>query len=452
MKKALVILAILALIVPIYAQETGDIDAAASDVVESAETLDSSTDVAAEVETPVETPEETMVADDTSKATDSTASTEGAASGYSFANAQSQRYTVISELGQADAELIAKTLDAYFELYTSYFHFDPALLKARLQVRSFADKESFDAYLTQIIGSSKDDFVYLHYPTLEKSELLVYAKDDSEDYALSLAHQAFVQYLKTFAPNAPLWLREGFAVYFEESRYDPATGKAAYKENLSWLETVKTYRNEKSLLPLESFLALTVEEAKSKIDIFYPQSWAFVSFLLHSPSREVNRLLWDSLSKIAPGLSPEDAQAKLFALASTWPGMDKLKDEFASYLEAKKTFPEQVAYGIELYNQKKLVDAAAAFNAAVAMNAANHVPYYYLGLIAYANKEYSVAEFNYKQSLSLGCEAGIGNYALGVNSFVQGRPDDARAYLNLAKQASPETYGPKADEVLARIK
>jgi tetratricopeptide (TPR) repeat protein len=366
--------------------------------------------------------------------------------------AQTERYTVISEVGQADADKLASTLESYFALYDSYLHFDPAILTSRLQVRAFATKAAFDAYLTQVIGSTKDDFVYLHYPTLERSELLIYAKDDAEDYELSLAHQAFVQFIKAFAPGAPLWLREGFAVYFEQSRFDAATGVAAYAENLSWLETVKSYRTEQSLISVGDFLSLSADEAKQKLQVFYPQSWAFVAYLLESSDKASNRFLWDIVSKLARDKDADATQSAVYALAKTWPGIDALSAGFDGYLEQKRTFPEMVSYGISLYNDKNYEEAAKVFKAATEVNKANHVPFYYLGLIAYYQKDYAMAEVDYQQSLSLGCDPGIANYALGVNAFVMGRSEDARSYLALAKEAAPAEYGSKADEVLARIK
>jgi tetratricopeptide (TPR) repeat protein len=394
-----------------------------------------------------------LAAQDAATATPAPADTSApAAVAPSIGTSQTARYTVISEIGQADAESIGKTLEAYFDLYNGYFHFDPAALSYRLQVRAFATKEAFDAYLTQIIGSPKDDFVYLHYPSMEKSELLVYAKADQADYDLSLAHQAFVQYLKAFAPGAPLWLREGFAVYFELSRLNPDTGKADFKENLSWLETVKGYWTEKSLIPMDTFLSMDSDQAREQLQVFYPQSWAFISFLIQSPDKDANRLLWDLISRLDAKKEASEVQAVANSIASAWPGIDKLSSLFNDYLDSKKTFPETVAYGIDLYNQKDYKGAEAAFKSAMAMDSTNHVPSYYLGLISYYNKEYAMAESYYKQSLSLGCEPGIANYALGVNAFVMGRSDDARTYLALAKTSSPDQYGTKVDDVLARIK
>jgi tetratricopeptide (TPR) repeat protein len=370
----------------------------------------------------------------------------------SVGTAESSRYSVISDNGQDDAALLSKTLEAYFDLYNAYFHFDESKLSAKLSVHAFANKDAFDAYLTQVLGETKDDFVYLHYNTLAKSQLLLYTKDQKDDYDLSLAHQAFVQYIKAFLPNTPLWIREGFAVYFEQSRYDAKSGKAIYSENLSWLETIKGFRADKKLIPVDGFLSMKSEDAYNQLEVFYPESWAFVSFLLQSDSKDSNRFLWDVVSRLSATESADAAQATVVTVAQKWPGLDNLAASFDSYLNGKKTFVELVTEGVGLYNQKSYDAAQKDFVAAQALNPMDYVPPYYLGLIAYYNKSYAVADTFYKKALDLGCDPGIANYALGVNAFAQGLLVDAKAYLTKAKDSSPDVYGPKADEVIARIK
>ncbi len=447
MKKALILIVLIFAVFALSAQDApAATEPAASPAPDAAEVDAAAVDAAA-AET--DTAEADAAAETTDAATDAATT---AVAVTTIGTAQSERYTVISELGQEDAQRLADTLNAYFNLYNSYFHFDASILPSRLQARAFSTKEAFDAYLTQIIGTTKDDFVYLHYSSIERSELLIYSKADSTDFELSLAHQAFVQYLKAFAPGAPLWLREGFAVYFEESRLAAEGAEADYKENLSWLETVKAYREEKSLIPVSDFMALSPEAAKERLQVFYPQSWAFVAYLLESEDKSANRFLWDVVSKLSRDMTADEAQAKVFELASRWPGIDGLQKGFDSYLEGKRTFPEMVAYGIDLFNQKKYDEAEEVFLSAIETNDTSHVPHYYLGLIAYYNKNYSFAEAQYQQSLALGCEPGIANYALGVNAFVMGRGVEAKTYLTLAKEAAPAEYGAKADEILARIK
>jgi tetratricopeptide (TPR) repeat protein len=367
-----------------------------------------------------------------------------------FGQAESDHYVVLAELGKDRADALSRHLEALFGLYDGFFRYDPASLKSKLNVREFKDKAGFDIYMTQIVGQSKDDFVYLHYPSPERSELLVFAKEEP-DFSASLAHQGFVQFIKAFIPNPPLWIREGVAVSFESARWDDAAGKLEFPENLAWLETVKSLKDRSLLLPFDKLLALGQDEARAELDVFYPQAWALISFLLNSKDKGYNRLLWDSIAALRKDASLEDNQAAVARLVSTWYGSDAAEKAFAAYLADRKTFPELVATGVRKYADKAWAEATDAFVAAQSMNAASYVPEYYLGLIAYAQNQFDVADAHYKQALELGCDPAITNYALGVNAYAQNRLDDAKGFLQVAKDAAPDRYGEKVDSLVAKI-
>ncbi|HTX71603.1 MAG TPA: hypothetical protein VMC79_02155 [Rectinemataceae bacterium] len=362
----------------------------------------------------------------------------------------SAHYSVISELGQDRSDALSRQLEAYFGLFDGFFHFPSDSLTVKLNVREFKDKAGFDSYLGQLVGETKDDFVYLHYPTPERSELVVFSKAEP-DYSASLAHQALVQYLKAFVDNPPLWLREGFAVWFESATWDDKNGKLSFPENLAWLETVKTLKDKNLLMPLDKLMTLGQDDARSELDVFYPQAWALVSFLVNSSDKSYNRLLWDSLAALKKDASLDENQAAVAKLVGTWYGVDDATKALAAYLDSRKTFAELVAAGVRAYADKNWDAATSAFTAAGDMNADSYVPPYYLGLIAYAKNDFSAAEFRYKTALQLGCDPAITNYALGVNAYAQNRLDDAKAYLALAKQAAPDRYGAKVDELLAKF-
>jgi hypothetical protein len=368
----------------------------------------------------------------------------------SAGEASSDHYGVLSELGQERAEALSRQLEAYYGLYNTLFRFDDAELKAPLNVREFKDKGAFDAYLGQVVGQTKDDFVYLHYPNPERSELLLFGKDEP-DFSASLAHQAFVQFLKAYVPNPPLWMREGLAVWFESARWDDESSKLDFPENLAWLETAKSLKERSLLMPLDKLLSIGQDEARSELDVFYPQSWALVSFLLNSEDKTYNRLLWDSISALRVDAGLDGNQAAVLRLVESWYGLPEAEAAFGDYLAGRKTFPELVALGVRKYADKAWDEAASAFDAAMAMNEASYVPPYYLGLIAYAKNDFSVAEYRYKAALELGCDPAITNYALGVNAYAQNRLDDAKAFLALAKEAAPDRYGTKVDELVAKI-
>jgi hypothetical protein len=364
--------------------------------------------------------------------------------------AASDHYVVLSESGQDRATALSRQLEALFAVYNAFFHYDPADLKAKLNVREFKDKSGFDTYMTQIVGESKDDFVYLHYPSPERSELLIFTKDEP-DFSASLAHQGFVQFIKAFVNNPPLWIREGIAVCFESARWDDKAGKLSFPENLAWLETVKSLKDRGLFMPLEKLLAIGQDEARAELDVFYPQAWALVSFLQNSKDKGFNRLLWDSVAAMRKDASLEENQSAVAAILDTWYGSDAAEKAFAAYLADRKTFPELVAIGVRKYADKAWAAANDAFAAAKSMNAASYVPEYYLGLIAYAQNDFFGAETHYKLALGLGCDPAITNYALGVNAYAQNRLDDAKGFLKIARDAAPDRYGDKVDSLIAKI-
>jgi hypothetical protein len=373
-----------------------------------------------------------------------------AAAAPEMAKSESARYVVYSEIGTDRAADLNARLEALFVLYNGLFHFDSASLPAKLHVREFKDKAGFDAYLNQVAGETKDDFVYLHYSNLERSELLLFVKDGAEGEA-SLAHQAFVQYLKAFVKNPPIWMRDGFAVYFESARWDAKARAMGFPENLAWLETAKALQAKNAFIPLARFLSMSQEESRASLDVFYPQSWAFASFLVNAKDKAWNRLLWDSISAIRRDAALGENQLAVSNLAAAWYGMDDTQKAFVGYVASRKTFADLLGEGVAAYNAKTFDVAKADFEAAAKLDPASYVPPYYLGLIAYAAGDYGLAEFNYRSALQLGCDAATTNYALGVNSFAQNRVEDAKTFLVAAKTASPERYGAKADELLKRL-
>jgi len=367
-----------------------------------------------------------------------------------FAKAESDHYSVVSEFGEDRAKALSRQLEAYFGLYNAFSRFDVNGLKAKLNVREFKEKAGFDAYMAQVVGETKDDFVYLHYANPERSELLVFYKDDAE-FSASLAHQGFVQFLKAFIPSPPLWLREGAAVCFESARWDDLGGKVSFPENLAWLETVKSLKEKGTLIPLDRLLSIGQQEASAEIDVFYPQAWAFVSFLANSEDKGYNRLLWDSVAALRKDAVLDDNQAAVARIIDTWYGKDAVSEAFTAYLAERKTFPELVAQGVKLYSDKSFDDAKDSFEKAKTMDEGSYVPDYYLGLIAYAKNDFDGADALYKSALGLGCDPAITNYALGVNAYAQNRLEDAKAFLKTAKETAPDRYGEKVDSLIAKM-
>ena len=370
-----------------------------------------------------------------------------------FAEYETDHYRVLSELGEEHAEATAEKLEALLGLYNEYLHFDLDELPVRLRARFFTSKDRYDTYLNRVIETTRDDFVYLHYTDLAKSELVGYDMD-AESFDVSLKHQGFIQVLRAFVPNPPLWLREGFAVYFEEVEFDDELERAVYRENLAWLETLQSIVDGTAGVEpilLSEMLRLSVDEAREQIEVFYPQAWGMVSFLLNSANRDYNRIIWDSISALEPDASLQENSQAVLDGAFRWEEEQLIVDAFVSYAGDRKSFRTLVQDGIEQYSAEDLAAAEESFVTALKLREDNFIPYYYMGLINYDRKNYSLADFYYKEALDRGASEALTYYALGVNAYADNRFDDAVGYLEQTVTLDPAAYEDKATQLIERI-
>ena len=373
---------------------------------------------------------------------------------------ETDHYRVYSQISEENAADAADRLEAYFELFNNYLRFDETELQAKLNVRIFDSKDRFDQYLSSIVGETKDNFVYLQYSTVKKSELLCYDMADPAEFESALIRHAFIQVFKSFIKNPPLWLQQGFAVFFERTEYDAENSFAVYKENLGWLDTLKsliesetmvTDSEARKLLALNDLLQPTSAVLETRNDIFHAQAWGFIMFLLNSENKNYNRFLWDSISSLKPDATVAENQNSIQAQATAWVNEYLLYTDFTDFITSIKTFPDVVREGVELYALGNYEDAEKSFIRAISLDGSHYIPYYYLGLIHYAKEDYSLADYYYQSSLMLGADEALVYYALGINSFADDRLEDAESYLIEAADMNPESYGEKTDRILARI-
>jgi tetratricopeptide (TPR) repeat protein len=367
--------------------------------------------------------------------------------------AETAHYRVFSQVSQAQAEDVSHRMEAALALYNDVFHFDLSLLPAKLRIRVFKDLGSFNAYLDRILSQTRTDFVFIAWSDPERSELLAFPKEEPA-FTASLLHQGCIQFIKGFVDNPPVWLREGVATYLDASVWDPASGTFTFKPNLAWLEGLKSLVRGETPARLISFpdlLTISRESAQSQMDVFTPQSWGLVQFLLASPERSYSRALWDSVAALASNATLDENSQRARKRAFSWVTDQKLQADFKAFVLSMKTSSDLVKDGIDLYTKGDVAGAEPSFQKSLELDPSSGTAYYYLGLIAYSRKDYTRAEEMYLKAFQLGTNAGIINYALGVNSFAAGKNGDAAKYLNFAKQADKASYGDRVDALLKRI-
>jgi tetratricopeptide (TPR) repeat protein len=359
----------------------------------------------------------------------------------------SEHYRLSTSLTGEVVDSTLARLEGAYALFGDLFHMAPP---DKLRVTLFPDKKAFDAYLTAVIKETRPDFVYIHYSDTTKSELVAYQMEDEKQFDVSLLHQACIQFLKSRIPHPPVWLLEGTAAYFERSTFNRETGLFQFKPNLAWLAPLKQ-RLAASPMPGARLVSLSVDEARAQIDTFYPMAWGLVALLLESPDVDINRIYWDSVSALDPGLNVADNSRRVMDRVFSWYGADRLQRAYMEFARNLKGFNELVAEGTDLYGQKEYDRADDAFVRAMRVEPDNFVPYYYSGLIKYAVADYKSAEMLFMTALDLGAEPALVNYALGVNAFAGESYERSRTWLLEARKADPKVYGEKVDSLLARM-
>lgn len=366
---------------------------------------------------------------------------------------ESRYYQVYFQENEKEAALIAQKLDAYFDFYNNYFHFDTSAMKNRLKVKILGSKAAYIDYVSTATAISEpvSSFLFIQYKDASKSELIGYRKDNVE-FEDTLSHYSFIQFFRNFITNPPLWLEKGFAVYFGKSFYSPSKNAIVYKENLTWLNTLKSFLDSEtpSLIDLNTLFAMSNEDVIKNSDLFYAQSWGLVKFLIENQQAVYNRVIWDSINKLKPTATKEENEQNA-KQAFAWLDAARFSKDFYEYITALKTFPQLVDSGIALYEKEAYSDAKIALIKAIAMEDKNYIPYYYLGLIHYNTEDYAMADFYYNSAIQMNGDKAICYYALGVNAFAEQNYEKSIRCLKTAVAYSAE-YKERSDKIIDNIR
>jgi tetratricopeptide (TPR) repeat protein len=354
-------------------------------------------------------------------------------------------YEVLSE-DRAAGERIAEDLEGRFAIYTRLFRFNPRLLGTPLKVRLIADTESYNDYLTGRLGETSAGALYLHYRQVDRRELVInYGSGAAWERALP--YQSFIQYLRSFIPNPPSWIEEGFAIYF--STLSIEGGELAYAENLSWLERVK----ELPVPPVRDILLLGTQDTGESLsrEDYSAFSWALVSFFLNSGDEDYFRSLLECFMLLSPGAGLVENSTVAARWIEDWNSFERLDRDYRSYINARKTFPELMNEGRQAYGEGNFDKAEPAFTGAADLRPGHYAPYYYLGLIAYGRGDWAKAEQHYNRSLERGADEALIYYALGLNAAAAEQRGRAAEFLRLAAAADPARYREKTPPQLRRL-
>jgi tetratricopeptide (TPR) repeat protein len=385
---------------------------------------------------------------------------------------ESDRYTVVYPDTFTGIEEATDAFKAMRSAFDVVFRFDSGPSYPVFRVVVLADKASFDSYVTARIGETRRDFLFLRYGDASRSEIVLYPQRGDAGYAAfagpSLARALFLQYLYAYVPQPPLWILDGFQAFFENIEYDPASRKLSLSPNAPWLESAKTLHADPatSLDPVSILGALTGSFDSAR---YYPQAWAFATFLLSTENPEYQRFVHECALIIANvpvsagtsgtgapagGAAPRTQKELTDIVRARFVGFndpEKAAADYSAWLSGQHTFNELVQSGVKAYNEGKFAGARIDLTAAAGIRNEDPLVTYYLGLVAYSLKEYAVAEGWYRKALESGGDVSTVNWALGLNAWADKRYAEAKVYLETARQSNPARYEKKVSDLISSM-
>jgi tetratricopeptide (TPR) repeat protein len=357
------------------------------------------------------------------------------ASVYGSEITRTKHYEIISDGINADGT--AKQMEVLFEVFNRIFMFDPNLGSLPLRVRIFSNTTGFNNYIQTAFAPATEGALYLHYAQSDLRELLIDLSNSGAKEALP--YQAFIQYIRAFAAQPPLWMQKGFAEFFIALSFNK-NGDLVYEENLSWLPVVKNMRARPSI---EEILM-----SANETDNFHYLACSLVSFFLNSEKDEYTRSFTDSLMTLSNNNTTVQNTTAVSRRILLGHNAGEMARDFQNYINSRKTFSELISEGQRAFSTGDRTGAELSFRAAIEIKSNHFIPYYYMGLLAYNAGRFDDAKNFYLAAIDNDPDTALVYYALGINSAAAGKIDEAVDYLNNAGREDPARYREKAGTII----
>ena len=328
-----------------------------------------------------------------------------------------------------------KLIDTCYARFNRVFHFDDDGPGFKYPVSLFSDIDEYKEYVSEKTGTAepKTETVFLRYSAISRSEVVAVVSPENKN---TFIRQLFTQYIYSFIATPPTWLVNGFSLYFEQypDLYESP-----------WLETAKIlYLNENKRIPAKLMLEATKDTYTS--DVFLPQAWLFVTFLVEDPYNRYSRFLYDSLKvAIKDDFTNEDPFISYY---KKWIDDEKFQKDYDSFVKNLHSVKEDLSAGINAYSEKRIDEAQVLFKRVLDVHLENYTAAYYMALCAYSQKNYAEADLWYKKALNYGADPALVNWGLGASAYADKRYDEGKVYLLKAKQLDEASYGKKVDELI----
>lgn len=363
---------------------------------------------------------------------------------------QSAHYEVEASvtLPAADVEALVHKLEADYTLFNEMFTSPSQRPESLLHVKIYASKEEFNQALAAQKVYNRNNYIYFYYGDPAQNVLIIYPLKNEAEERAQLARHSFFSYAFDSTPTLPAWLREGLALYYESLIYEE-DGTAIVPYNHLYLDDLKKAAAE-GPLNLRELMMLTDESGKFEKGQFEKNllySWGIVNYFMFSDNESDRMIIGQAVALASKENSQtENSQAVMDFIFSKKPD---LETAFANFLESQMGYIETLNAMRTAYLERNFERAKSYAETALQTKPEAYLPVYYLGLIAFENKNYEEAKAYYQNASELGAPKPLIDFAMGyVYYYGEKNYSEAAAAFRRAKTEDAARYGQKVDMLL----
>jgi Flp pilus assembly protein TadD len=235
---------------------------------------------------------------------------------------KSPHYHVRSDIDRAVCAEAAKVLENAYRAYNARIQrVKPD--NRRFRVYLFSGEAGFLGHCQDALGSAPVNAAGVYSPLLK--QLLIWNLPDRETMMRTVRHEGFHQYLDRILSDAPVWLNEGLAEYYETAEHVLGRWKTGLvrREYLEALAKAGQRRHT-----VKELVGLTPEAFYRQARFTYPGAWALAHFMIHGPKR-YRDLLDDIIAELAKPGAKRAAVDRVLGKVD----LDVMETELQAYLK-----------------------------------------------------------------------------------------------------------------------
>jgi tetratricopeptide (TPR) repeat protein len=197
---------------------------------------------------------------------------------------RTEHYEIVSDLDRSTCDEAGRVLEESYAAYGRLLGRPKIRGSAKARVYLFSGKAGYERYAQDALGGAPSHTAGLYSP--EVKQLLIWNLETRDLMMRTVRHEGFHQYCDRMWRDAPLWLNEGLAEYFETVRI----------VNGSWSTGEKRKDHLDALASLErlsDYFSRDAAKFYAEPERSYAQAWALVHFMLHGgpePRKAFDRL------------------------------------------------------------------------------------------------------------------------------------------------------------------